>query len=179
MGKLEKSAVYQILICPTCMYIYIYIYINTLTKMINVTLLFLPLFFMSWNQRSKTVSMYTKGLFLQSGSLLGSCNSDSETAAYIPPPCILSVSWQVYWWNQSSNVQQIKFHRHAVFIETDQRESGKSILHTASHSAGAYVFVCLRGKALKMLFAWSDYSSIISASYTFLVSQETDLAWGP
>ncbi len=32
--------------------------------MINKTLLFLPPFFMSWTQRSKTFSMYTKGLFL-------------------------------------------------------------------------------------------------------------------
>ncbi len=36
----------------------------TLTKIINATLLFLPPFFMSWTQRSKTFSMYTKGLFL-------------------------------------------------------------------------------------------------------------------
>ncbi len=51
-------------------YIYIYIYIYTvyiyytLNKIINATLLFLPPFFMSWTQRSKTFSMYTKGLFL-------------------------------------------------------------------------------------------------------------------
>ncbi len=37
---------------------------STLNKIINATLLFLPLFFMSWTQRSKTFSMYTKGLFL-------------------------------------------------------------------------------------------------------------------
>ncbi len=37
---------------------------HTLTKIINATLLFLPPFFMSWTQRSKTFSMYTKGLFL-------------------------------------------------------------------------------------------------------------------
>jgi len=36
----------------------------TLNKIINVTLLFLPPFFMSWTQISKTFSMYTKGLFL-------------------------------------------------------------------------------------------------------------------
>ncbi len=51
-------------------YIYIYIhtytytYTYTLTKIINATLLFLPPVFMSWTQRSKTFSMYTKGLFL-------------------------------------------------------------------------------------------------------------------
>ncbi len=39
-------------------------YIHTLAKIINATLLFLPPFFMSWTQRSKTFSMYTKGLFL-------------------------------------------------------------------------------------------------------------------
>ncbi len=39
-------------------------YPNTLTKIINATLLFLPPFLMSWTQRSKTFSMYTKGLFL-------------------------------------------------------------------------------------------------------------------
>ncbi len=33
-------------------------------KIINATLLFLPPFSMSWTQRSKTFSMYTKGLFL-------------------------------------------------------------------------------------------------------------------
>ena len=33
-------------------------------KIINATLLFLPPFFMSWTQRSKTFSMYTKELFL-------------------------------------------------------------------------------------------------------------------
>ncbi len=38
--------------------------LNTLNKNINATLLFLPPFFMSWTQRSKTFSMYTKGLFL-------------------------------------------------------------------------------------------------------------------
>ncbi len=45
-------------------YLYIYIYIYTLTKIINATLLFLPLFFMSWTQRSNNFSMYTKRLFL-------------------------------------------------------------------------------------------------------------------
>ncbi len=39
-------------------------YIYTLNKFINATLLFLPPFFMSWTQRSKTFSMYIKGLFL-------------------------------------------------------------------------------------------------------------------
>ncbi len=38
--------------------------VYTLTKFINATLLFLPPFFMSWTQRSKTFSLYTKGLFL-------------------------------------------------------------------------------------------------------------------
>ncbi len=37
-------------------------FLFTLTKIINATLLFLPPFFMSWTQRSKTFSMYTKGL---------------------------------------------------------------------------------------------------------------------
>ncbi len=46
-----------------CIYI-IYVYITTLKKIINATLLFLLPFFMSWTQRSKTFSMYTKGLFL-------------------------------------------------------------------------------------------------------------------
>ncbi len=36
----------------------------TLNKIINATLLFWPPFYMSWTQRSKTFSMYTKGLFL-------------------------------------------------------------------------------------------------------------------
>ncbi len=36
----------------------------TLTKIINATLLFLPQFFLSLTQRSKTFYMYTKGLFL-------------------------------------------------------------------------------------------------------------------
>ncbi len=35
-----------------------------LNKIINATLLFLPPFFMSWTQRSKTFFMYTKDLFL-------------------------------------------------------------------------------------------------------------------
>ncbi len=38
--------------------------IITLNKIISATLLFLPPFFMSWTPRSKTFSMYTKGLFL-------------------------------------------------------------------------------------------------------------------
>ena len=37
---------------------------TTLNTIINVTLLFLPPFFLSWTQRSKTFSTYTKGLFL-------------------------------------------------------------------------------------------------------------------
>ncbi len=37
---------------------------NTLTKIVNSTLLFLPPFFMSRTQRSKTFSMYTKSLFI-------------------------------------------------------------------------------------------------------------------
>ncbi len=46
-------------------WIFIYIYtVYTLNKIINTTLLFLPPFFMSWTQRSKTLSMNTKGLFL-------------------------------------------------------------------------------------------------------------------
>ncbi len=36
----------------------------TLTNIIKTTLLVLPPFFMSWTQRSKTFSTYTKGLFL-------------------------------------------------------------------------------------------------------------------
>jgi len=41
-------------------------YTHKLNKIVNATLLFLPPFFMSWSwtQRSKTFSMYTKGLFL-------------------------------------------------------------------------------------------------------------------
>ncbi len=56
------------IITVTCFSLYIvfsfYIQVYTLTKIINATLLFLPPFFMSWTQRSKTFSMYTKGLFL-------------------------------------------------------------------------------------------------------------------
>ncbi len=53
--------------CHFYIYIHIYIYIYTvyiLNKIINATLLFLPTFFMSWTQISKTFSMYTVGLFL-------------------------------------------------------------------------------------------------------------------
>ncbi len=39
-------------------------YSYALTKIINAKHLFLPLFFMSWTQRSKNFYMYTKGLFL-------------------------------------------------------------------------------------------------------------------
>ncbi len=42
--------------------VYIYIYIYIYNKIINATLVFVPIF--SWTQRSKTFSMYTKGLFL-------------------------------------------------------------------------------------------------------------------
>ncbi len=66
-----------------------------------------------------------------------------------------------------------------LYRNWSKREREKHITHGISLSVGAYVFVCLRGKALKMLFAWIDYSSIISVSYTCLVSQETDQAWGP
>ncbi len=50
--------------CIHKLYIYIYIYIYALNKIINATLFFLPPFLMSCTQRSKTFSMYTKGLFL-------------------------------------------------------------------------------------------------------------------
>ncbi len=42
---------------------YIYMYMCLYTEQ-NKKLLFLPSFFISWTQRSKTFSMCTKGLFL-------------------------------------------------------------------------------------------------------------------
>ncbi len=53
---------------PVCMYVYIYIYTyiytDTLTQIINATL-FLPPFFMSWTQRSKTFLCTQKAYFSQ------------------------------------------------------------------------------------------------------------------
>ncbi len=69
-----------------------------LNKIINTTLLFLPLFFMSWNQRSKTFSMYTKGLFLSNivhKSVLIRVSEHFSFAKIIHPPhsCGISRCW--------------------------------------------------------------------------------------
>ncbi len=56
-GEEEERFKFCVCVCP-------YIGLYTLNKIINGTLLFLPPFFMCWTQRSKTFSMYTKGLFL-------------------------------------------------------------------------------------------------------------------
>ncbi len=71
---------------------------TTLTKIINATLLFLHPFFMSWTQRSKTFSMYTKGLFLSNivhKSVLICISEHFSFAEIIHPPhrCGISRCW--------------------------------------------------------------------------------------
>ncbi len=71
---------------------------HILNKVINATLLFLHTFFMSWTQRSKTFSMYTKGLFLSNivhKSVLICVSEHFSFAEIIHPPhrCGISRCW--------------------------------------------------------------------------------------
>ncbi len=72
-----------------------YLFISN--KIINITLLLLPPFFMSWTQRSKTFSMYTKGLFLSNivHKSVWICVSEHFFAEVIHPPhrCGISRCW--------------------------------------------------------------------------------------
>ncbi len=87
--KSEKFKGVWILSVPT---------VYTLTKIIYATLLFLPPLFMSWTQRSKTFSMYTKGLFLSNivHKYVQICVSEHFSFADImhpPHKCGISRCW--------------------------------------------------------------------------------------
>ncbi len=63
-SSVEICFTFVIIFLKTARGTLVILFLIMLTKIINATLLFLPPFFMSWTQRSKTFSMYTKGLFL-------------------------------------------------------------------------------------------------------------------
>lgn len=106
-----------------------------------------PLFSWTWLKSSSIlpvcIALYRSNQTEKSQTIRRhSCSTDhyKETAISGSEPaeniCIfpdLSLSLQICWWNQSSNMQRIKT-PYSLYIETDQRESGKSTLHGISLS---------------------------------------------